>query len=97
MGVTLFIDNAMECYDQKPEFADVATSDMLTHLRRKLMQAVWLVLLDADFIHAYIHGLELNFIDDDPYLFFPRFFTDSADYPEKYVAFFRIYLLLIFA
>lgn len=61
------------------------------------MQAVWLVLLDADFMHAYIHGLELNFINDDPYLIFPQFFTDSADYPEKYVAFSHIYLLLIFA
>jgi hypothetical protein len=57
---------------------------MLTHLRREVMQAVWLIILDDEFMHAYIHGIELDFIDDDPYVFFPRFFTDSNDYPEKY-------------
>ncbi len=57
---------------------------MLTHLRRELIQAVWLILMDEDFMHAYIHGIELSFVEDDPYLYFPRFLTDSKDYPEKY-------------
>ena len=47
------------------------------------MQAVWLLLLDDDFMHAYMYGIELDFVEDDPYIFFPRFFTDSKDYPEK--------------
>ena len=55
---------------------------MLTHLRRELMQEVWLILMDDDFMHAYIHGLELD--EDDAYTFFLRFLTDSNDYPEKY-------------
>jgi hypothetical protein len=54
---------------------------MLTHLRRELMQEVWLILMDDDFMHAYMHGIELD--DDDLYLFFPRNLTDSNDYPEK--------------
>ena len=58
---------------------------MLTHLRRELMQGVWLNLMDDDFMHAYIHGIELNFVENDSYLYFPRFLTDSKDYPEKYV------------
>ena len=65
-------------------FRKLATSEMLTHLCRELMQEVWLILMDDDFMHAYIHGLELNFIEDDLYVFFPRFLTDSKDYPEKY-------------
>jgi hypothetical protein len=40
--------------------------------------------MDEDFMHAYIHGIELSFVEDDPYLYFPRFLTDSKDYPEKY-------------
>jgi hypothetical protein len=54
---------------------------MLTHLRRELMQEVWLILMDDDFMHAYMHGLELD--EDDEYVFFIRFLTDSNDYPEK--------------
>lgn len=56
---------------------------MLTHLRRELMQAVWLIILDDEFMHAYIHGIEVDFVDDDSFTFFPRIFTDSNDYPEK--------------
>ena len=65
-------------------FRKLATSEMLTHLRRELMQEVWLILMDDDFMNAYIHGLELDFIEDDLYVFFPQFLTDSKDYPEKY-------------
>ena len=34
--------------------------------------------MDDEFMHMYLHGLEL-----DRYLFFPRFPTHGADYPEK--------------
>ena len=54
---------------------------MLTHLRQELMQQVWLTLMDDDFMHVYMHGIELD--DDELYLFFPRLLTDSNDYPEK--------------
>ena len=45
------------------------------------MQEVWLILMDNDFMHAYMHGLELD--DNDEYVFFLCFLTDSNDYPEK--------------
>jgi len=48
-----------------------------------LIQAVWLLLLDDDFMHAYVHGMEVPFMGDDSYIFFPQFLVDSADYPEK--------------
>ena len=76
-------DDIQEAY--KSFFGKLATAPMLTHLRRELMQAIWLIILDDDFLHAYIHGIDLEFIDDDPYIFFPRIFTDSNDYSEKYV------------
>ena len=74
-------DDLQEAY--KSFFGVLATAPMLTHLRREVMQAVWLLILDNEFMHAYIHGIELEFIDDDPYIFLPRFFTNSNDYLEK--------------
>jgi len=76
-------------------FRKLATSEMLTHLRRELMQEVWLILMDDDFMHAYIHELELDFIEDNLYVFFPRFLTDSKDYLEKYDFISLIRLVLI--
>jgi len=51
---------------------------ILTHLRRELVQVVWLLMMDDEFMHMYLHGLNIG-----PYLFLPRFFTHGADYPEK--------------
>lgn len=45
-------------------------------------------------MHAYIHGLELDFFGDDSYLFFPRISTDANDYPEKCV--FRVFICTFF-
>ena len=58
---------------------------MLTHLRRELMHAVWLTLLDQEFIDAYANGVLIEFIDGITRRVFPRIVTYSADYPEKYV------------
>lgn len=49
------------------------------------MQAIWLLLLDDDFMHAYQFGLVIEFADGILRCVFPRIFTYSADYPEKYV------------
>lgn len=59
------------------------TSAVLTHLRRELMQQVWLLLLDEDFMHAYVHGFEFELAEGEQYLGYPRFLSKSQDYPEK--------------
>ena len=68
-------------YQQK--FGKAATADTLTYLRREVMHAVWLLLLDDDFIDAYTNGIIIKFHDGIERLVFPRLFTYSADYPEK--------------
>lgn len=47
------------------------------------MQAVWDLLLDDDFIDAYVNGRLIRFPDGIDRLVFPRIFAYSADYPEK--------------
>ncbi|KAF8802003.1 hypothetical protein BYT27DRAFT_7226594 [Phlegmacium glaucopus] len=64
-------------------YGKAASSEMLTHLRRELMQAIWLLLLDDDFMEAYIHGIVLEFADGIMRRLYPRIFTYAADYPEK--------------
>ena len=49
------------------------------------MHKVWELLLDPEFLHAYEHGIVLKCADGVVRRIFPRFFTYSADYPEKYV------------
>jgi len=56
---------------------------MLTHLRRELAHAVWMLLLDDDFMHAYIHGFLFQLVDGILRVLFARFLTYSANYPEK--------------
>ncbi|KAF9056169.1 hypothetical protein BJ165DRAFT_1522113 [Panaeolus papilionaceus] len=58
-------------------------AQILTHCRRELMQAVWNVLLDDEFIHAYKYGIVIKCINGIERRIFPRLFTYSADYPEK--------------
>ena len=47
------------------------------------MHGVWKFLLDADFIHAYKFGMVVKCADGIEHWVYPRFFTYSADYPEK--------------
>ncbi|KAL0564603.1 hypothetical protein V5O48_017441, partial [Marasmius crinis-equi] len=58
-------------------------ADILTHCRRELMHAVWQVLLDDAFIHAYKYGIVIECADGIKRRVYPRIFTYSADYPEK--------------
>ncbi|KAJ7244602.1 hypothetical protein B0H12DRAFT_1236060 [Mycena haematopus] len=57
--------------------------DVLTHCRPELMHAIWCLLLDDEFLDAYEHGIVIECQDGIFRRFFPRFFTYSADYPEK--------------
>lgn len=56
----------------------------MTHCRRELLHAQWDVLLDDDFLEAYKHGIVATCNDEVMRRFYPRFFTYSADYKEKY-------------
>lgn len=47
------------------------------------MHAIWRLLLDVEFMAAYVHGIVLECADKILRRLFPRFFTYSADYPEK--------------
>lgn len=39
--------------------------------------------MDDDFMHAYEFGIVIEFLDGIRWQVFPRFFTYSANYPEK--------------
>ena len=61
-----------------------ASAPLLTHCRRELFQAAWVVLLsDEEFQHACRYGLVVDCADGVRRRLFPRIFTYSADYPEK--------------
>ncbi len=66
-------------------FGEAASAPTMTHLRRELMHAVWDLLLDVEFMHAYEHGIVLKCADGVTRRIYPRFFTYAADYPEKCV------------
>ncbi|TBU51185.1 hypothetical protein BD310DRAFT_786414, partial [Dichomitus squalens] len=52
-------------------------------LKHDLMQKIWLSLLDAEFMHAFEHGILIECADGIIRRIFPRIFLYSADYPEK--------------
>jgi hypothetical protein len=56
---------------------------MLAHCRHELFQKVWDLLLDDEFLAAYVHGFVLTCLDGIARRFYPRIFTYSADYQEK--------------
>lgn len=62
---------------------DGPSADVSAHCRRELMHAVWAILLDADFLYAYEHGIIIICPDGTSRRFYPRILTYSADYPEK--------------
>lgn len=55
----------------------------MTHCRRELFHAQWEILLDDEFIDAYLHGIVVLCCDGILRRFYPRIFIYSADYPEK--------------
>ncbi|KAJ7585520.1 hypothetical protein C8J56DRAFT_788278 [Mycena floridula] len=67
-------------------------ASILTHCRRELMQAVWNHLLDDAFLHAYKYGIVIKCHDGVERRVYPRLFTYSADYPEKYVFSYILYV-----
>lgn len=61
-----------------------ASGPILTHCRRELFHEAWKTMMDEDFMHAYVHGIVMDCADGIKRRVFPRLFTYSADYPEKY-------------
>jgi hypothetical protein len=57
----------------------------MTHCRREVLHAQWAILLDDEFLEAYAHGIVVQCCDGISRRFYPRIFTYSADYPEKFV------------
>ena len=47
------------------------------------MHEVWKVLLDDEFLEAYMYGIVIKCVDGIERRVYPRIFTYSADYPEK--------------
>jgi len=47
------------------------------------MQAIWALLLNDKFMHAYKYGIIVRYGDGVTRWVFPCFFSYSADYPEK--------------
>ena len=60
-----------------------ASASTLTHPKWELIHAIWTLLLDTELMHAYQFGIVIRFADGILRRVFPRFFTYSADYPEK--------------
>jgi hypothetical protein len=58
-------------------------STFLAHCAREYYHAQWSVILDDDFLEAYKHGMVVDCYDKICRRFYPRIFTDSADYKEK--------------
>ncbi|KAL1937168.1 hypothetical protein VTO73DRAFT_14510 [Trametes versicolor] len=71
------LDYYREVYKTSP------TAETLRWLKSELMQRIWVKLLDDDFLKAYQHGVLTECADGVVRRLFPRFFTYSADYPEK--------------
>ncbi|KAG2061332.1 hypothetical protein BDR06DRAFT_1001641 [Suillus hirtellus] len=44
-------------------FGKPATAEMLTYCHQELMQAIWLLLMDDDFMHAYEFGIVIECLD----------------------------------
>ncbi|KAH7918336.1 hypothetical protein BV22DRAFT_1134671 [Leucogyrophana mollusca] len=59
------------------------TPEFMTHCHREFLHAQWSALLDSEFLEAYEHGIVITCFDGIKRRFYPRFFTYSADYPEK--------------
>jgi hypothetical protein len=59
----------------------------MTHSRREVLHAQWDILLDDEFMEAYIHGIVIQCCDRIMRRFYLRIFTYSADYQEKYETF----------
>ncbi|THV02869.1 hypothetical protein K435DRAFT_962835 [Dendrothele bispora CBS 962.96] len=73
----LIKDKYFEIYGAHPN------EDVMRFLKRELIHAIYFLLLDDEFRDAYLNGLLVTCADGILRRLFPRFFSYSADYPEK--------------
>jgi hypothetical protein len=78
-------DSVKDMLSNLSRISKTGMASLHTHCRRELFQACWEILLDEEFLHAYRHGIVLRCPDGVLRRVFPRIFTYSADYPEKYI------------
>ncbi|TBU39561.1 hypothetical protein BD309DRAFT_1003667 [Dichomitus squalens] len=64
-------------------FGVPANAAVIRLLKYDLMQKVWLLLLDQEFMHAFEHGVLILCGDGITRRVFPRIYMYLADYPEK--------------
>ena len=57
----------------------------LTFCHRELLHEQWKIILDDEFVEAWEHGIVITCCDGVKRRFYPRIFTHSGDYPEKFV------------
>lgn len=72
-------------YLRKRNNGKLPTDAVYAHCARELFQQQWSIMLDDELLDAMKHGLVLLCPDGKERCFYPRIFTYSADYPEKYV------------
>jgi hypothetical protein len=94
--LTLYIqlpDNVKDVFSSLPRISKSGMAALHAHCRRDLFHACWKHLLDAEFLHAYRHGIVLQCPDGILRRVFPRIFTYSADYPEKCAHFLQLFFM----
>lgn len=85
-----FTDISLQLPDSFKDFATVHVGGrgpgkaLLRFCRQELFHAQLEILLDNDFLDAYVHGVLITCCDGVVRRIFPRIFTYSADYPEKF-------------
>jgi hypothetical protein len=67
----------------------------MAHCNREMFHEQWKILLDDEFLAAYEHGILIECDDGITRRLYPRIFTYSADFPEKFVCSFSPFHLLI--
>ncbi|KAK0190252.1 hypothetical protein F5146DRAFT_1102746 [Armillaria mellea] len=76
-----YLDNIQDMYMKT--FGSLASKELLTFLKHELIQKIWKLLLDPEFMHTYEHGIVIECADGIVRRVYPCFFTYSADYLEK--------------
>ncbi|KAJ3019699.1 hypothetical protein NUW54_g12 [Trametes sanguinea] len=74
-------DVVTQAYEQA--YGTPPTAAVLRFCKKELFQQIWLLLLNDDFVEAYIHGFVIKCVDRITQRLFPRILTYSADYPEN--------------